>query len=192
MIAAAGEFLASGDAGLECDADNADPRPTDGGRADVQRRGTEADDMARHRQVDVACRLDESVDEVELTRPPSEVVRIDRDAMAADAGPRREPHETKRLRARGVEDLPNIETHPLAKQRELIHQGDVDVAKDVLVKLGQFSRVRRREPNDSIGDPLEESSCPLARLGRKAPDEPRNGRGKTLRVSRVDPLRREC
>ena len=51
----------------------------------VERLGDQTDDVARHREVDVAGELDEAVDEVELARPPGEVVRIDRDAVAADA-----------------------------------------------------------------------------------------------------------
>ena len=59
----------------------------------VERLRDEVDDMARHREVDIAGELDEAVDEVELARPPREVVRIDRDAVPADAGARREAHE---------------------------------------------------------------------------------------------------
>jgi len=59
---------------------------------------SELDDVTRHGEVDVAGELDEAVDEVELAGPPGEVVRVDRDAVAADAGARRELHEPERLR----------------------------------------------------------------------------------------------
>ena len=82
---AAGELRASRTFGLK-----ATPRTPDLGALErpaavVERLGDEVDDVARHREVDVAGELDEAVDEVELARPPGQVVRIDRDAVAADA-----------------------------------------------------------------------------------------------------------
>ena len=41
--------------------------------------------MARHGEVDVARELHEPVDEVELTGPPGEVVRVRRMRLATDA-----------------------------------------------------------------------------------------------------------
>ncbi len=114
--------------------------------------------MARHREVDVAGELDEAVDEVELARPPREVVRIDRDAVAADAGSRREAHEAERLRRRGVDHLPDVEAHPLAQQRELVDERDVDVAEDVLEELRQLRGVGRGELEDVVVDRAEERS----------------------------------
>ena len=69
MTSAAGELRASRTFGL-----NATPMmPTRApGRpaALVERLGDELDDVARHREVDVAGELDEPVDEVELAGPP--------------------------------------------------------------------------------------------------------------------------
>ena len=78
-----------------------------------------------------------------------EVVRIDRDAVAADAGARREAHEPERLGRRGVDDLPDVEAHPLAQQGELVDEGDVDVAEDVLEELRQLGRVGRGQLDDA-------------------------------------------
>ena len=73
------------DVGLEGDADDADRGALERPAAVVERLGDEIDHVPRHGQVDVAGELDEAVDEVELARPPRQVVRIDRDAVAADA-----------------------------------------------------------------------------------------------------------
>ena len=73
------------DVRLEGDAEDPDLRALERPAAVVERLGDEIDDVARHREVDVAGELDEAVDEVELAGPPGQVVRIDRDAVAADA-----------------------------------------------------------------------------------------------------------
>ncbi len=67
---------------LERDAKDTDLGALDGLAAIVQCVGDQPDHMARHREVDVAGELDEAVDEVELARPPGQVVRVDRDAVA--------------------------------------------------------------------------------------------------------------
>ena len=51
----------------------------------VERLADQVHDVARHREVDVAGQLHEAVHEVELPGPPGQVVRVDRDAVAADA-----------------------------------------------------------------------------------------------------------
>ena len=70
--------------GLEGDAEHADAGAVHRPAAVVEGRRHQVDDMARHGQVDVAGQLDEAIDEVELAGAPGEVVRIDRDAVAAD------------------------------------------------------------------------------------------------------------
>ena len=60
-------------------------------------------------------------------------------------GPGREAHEPERLGRRRVDDLPDVEVHPLAQQGELVDEGDVDVAEDVLEQLGHLGGIGRRE-----------------------------------------------
>ena len=147
--------------------------------------------MARHREVDVAGQLDEAVDEVELAGPPGEVVRVDRDAMAADAGPGREPHEPERLRGRRVDDLPDVEAHPLAEQGELVDEGDVDVAEDVLEELRELGGVRRGQLDDVVVDAAQERRGATRRgLARRA-DEARHALRGAGRIAGVDALRGE-
>ena len=137
------------DVRLEGDAEDADLGALERPAAVVERLGDEVDDVARHREVDVAGELDEAVDEVELAGAPRQVVRVDRDAVAADARARRELHEPERLGRRRVDDLPDVEAHPLAQQRELVDERDVDVAEDVLEELRQLGGVGRRQLDDA-------------------------------------------
>ena len=55
--------------------------------------------------------------------------------MAPPARSGVEAHETERLRGRGVEDVPDVDAHPVEHDLELVDEGDVDGAKDVLDEL---------------------------------------------------------
>src|SRR5205085_4822353 len=94
--------------------------------------------------------LDEAGGEVVLARLPGEVVGIERDAVAAQARPGLERHEAERLRRRGADDLPDIYVHPVAQLRELVDEGDVDRAEDVLEQLAQLRCVGRRDGVDRV------------------------------------------
>ena len=85
MTSAAGELRSSWTFGLKATPTIPTRALPERPAAVVERLGDEVDDVARHRQVDVAGELDEAVDEVELAGPPRQVVRVDRDAVAADA-----------------------------------------------------------------------------------------------------------
>ncbi len=147
--------------------------------------------MPRHRVVDVSGELDEAVDEVELTRPPGQVVRVDRDAVAADAGPRRELHEPERLGCRGGDDLPDVDAHPLAQQSELVDEGDVHVTEDVLEDLGQLRSVGRRQLDHVLLIRRRRAAARAVASGVVAPTSRGHVLGGAGRIARVDPLGRE-
>ena len=90
--------------------------------------------------------------EVVLARLPGEVERVDRDAVAAEAGARLEAHEAERLRRGRVDDLPDVDAHPVAELRELVDERDVDRAEDVLEQLRQLGRLGRRDGVDGVDD----------------------------------------
>ena len=106
-------------------------------------------------------------------------------------GPGRKRHEPERLGRRRVDDLPDVEAHPLAQQGELVDERDVDVAEHVLEELRELGGVRRRELDDRGVDVAQERR----RAGRRRPGSSRRrGAGRPLgagRVARVHPLRRE-
>ncbi len=70
---------------LEGDTQDPDVRALERAAAVVERLPDQVDDVTRHGEVDVAGELDEAIDEVEFAGAPRQVVRIDRDAVAADA-----------------------------------------------------------------------------------------------------------
>ena len=179
------------DVRLEGDADDAHPRALERLATVVERLGHEVDDVTRHRKIDVPGELDELIDEVELPCPPRQVVRIDRDAVAADAGSRREPHEPEWLRGGRVDDLPHVEAHPLAQQGKLVHERDVHVAEHVLEQLGQLRGVGRRQLDDPRVDPAEERGGSSGRVGGRRTDEPRDVLRCAGRVTRTDAFRCE-
>src|SRR4029453_13151311 len=78
----------------------------------------------RHVLVDLPRELDELGVEVELPRLPGEVERVDREAVSAEARARLEAHVAERLRRGRVDDLPDVEAHPVAELGELVDEGD--------------------------------------------------------------------
>lgn len=78
-----------------------------------------------------------------LPRLPGQIERVQRDAVAAPAGAGVEAHEAERLRLGGVEHLPDVDAHPVVDHLELVDQGDVHGAEDVLGELGRLGRPRR-------------------------------------------------
>ena len=109
--------------------------------AAVERLADQGHDMSRHGEIDVGGRLDEPIDEVELASPPGQVVRVDRDAVSAHTRAGRELHEPERLGGSGPDHLPHVEVHPLAQQRQLVDERDIDVAEDVLEELGHLGGI---------------------------------------------------
>ena len=91
-----------------------------------------------HVLVDLSGQLDELCIEVELARLPREVERIDREAVSAEPRAGLEAHEAERLRRRGLDDLPDVDMHPVAELRELVDERDVHRAEDVLEQLRQL------------------------------------------------------
>ena len=70
--------------------------------------------------------------------PPGQVTRVDRQAVAAYARPRRERHEPERLGRCGVDRLPDVNAQIVGEHRELVNQGDVDMPEGVLDDLGEL------------------------------------------------------
>ena len=149
------------------------------------------DHVVRHLPVDLARQLDETGVELELARLPRQVVRIDRDAVPAQAGARVEAHEAERLGLRRVDHFPDVDVHPLAEQLQLVDQGDVHAAEDVLQELGHLrlaGPLHRHDLGDGGG---VQRRGKLRALPRIATHHFRDGGGVEARVSRVLALGRE-
>ena len=91
------------------------------------------------------------VREVELAGLPREVVGVDRDAVAAEAGAGLERREAEGLRGGRVDDFPDVDVHPVAQLRQLVDERDVHGAVDVFEQvLGQLGRLGRRQLVDGV------------------------------------------
>ena len=123
----------------------------------VQRQRQPIGHMVGHGGVDLAGQFDEAGGLVELARFPGQVERVDRDAVPAQPRPRIERHEAKGLGAGGVDHLPHVDAHGVVDQLQLVHEGDVDGAKDVLGQLDRLGRRRAGYRNHGFHD------CPIER-----------------------------
>ena len=120
-----------------------------------------------------------------------EVGRVQRDAVAADAGTRIEGHEPERLRRGGVDDLPHVDAHLVAEHGHLVRPARCS-------RGGTCSPAasRARPPGRSytahhlVHELLVEQRREARGLRVHAPDDPRHVPERVLRVAGVDPLRR--
>ena len=138
------------DVALVRDAEDEDLAAVDRLAVGVQRLRDLLDDERRHLAVDLARQIDEARLVVQRPHLPREVVRIERDAVPADARARRELHEAERLRRRGVDHFPHVDAELVADDRHLVHQADVHRAERVLEQLHQLRRFRRRHRHDRV------------------------------------------
>ena len=105
-------------------------------------------------------------------------------------GPGLERGEPERLRRGRVDDLPDVDPHPVAELRELVDERDVDRAVDVLEQLRQLGRLGRRDAVDGVDRGAVERRGRLRstrRRCRRRPSGPsssssRCGRGRRARA----------
>ena len=83
-----------------------------------------------------------------------EVEGIQRDAVPSPSGARVEAHEAKRLGRGGVEDLPDVDPHPVEDDLQLVDERDVDGPEDVFHELG---RLRGPRGGDAHGPAMTRS-----------------------------------
>ena len=105
-------------------------------------------------------------------------------------GPGLKRHEAERLGGGGVDDLPDVDPHPVAEDRELVDERDVDRAEDVLEQLRQLGGLGARELVHGVDRAPVERGGPLRALGRDAAEHLRRRLRRPVLAARVDPLRR--
>ena len=109
--------------------------------------------------------------------------------MAAEARTRAEPHVAERLRRGGVHDLPDVDPHPVAEDGELVDEGDVDRAEDVLEQLGQLRCVGRRDGVDRVDGAAIDGGGGLRTRGGQPADDLRRVLRRPVGAAGVDALR---
>ena len=179
------------DPGLVADAEDQDAGPVDRFAYTVQRLLDPVDAELRLSLVDLPGQLDELRVEVELARLEGEVEGVHGQAVSTHPGPGLEAHEPERLGRGAVDHLPDVDPQPLAELRELVHQGDVDRAEDVLQQLRELRRLGCGENDDLLADQRVELACAL-RGGLVQPTHHLRCRPHgEVRAAGVDPLGRE-
>ena len=173
------------------EAEHQHPRQLHGLGLVVERLGHLRDDVVRHRGVHLAGQLDEARPDPVLGGLPREVERVERDAVSAQARAGVEGREAKRLRLGRFDDLPDVDTHLVERDLQLVDQGDVDRAIDVLEQLARLGDARRRDRNDLVDGRRVEGDRDLGRDGLDAADHLGNRAGVELRVARILAFGRE-
>jgi hypothetical protein len=106
--------------------------------------------------------------------------------MRHQAGPKRQEVP---LRAGRLEDLRRIDADPMEDQRQLVDEGDVDIALRVLDHLGRLGDL---DAGDLVHSGRDDAAVHLGHQieGARAVarDDLDDGRERVLLVSRVDPL----
>src|SRR5207302_4334137 len=123
-------------------------------------------------------------------RLPAQVEGVDRDAVAAEARPGAEAHVAERLRCGGIDDLPDVDSHPVAEDCELVDEGDVDRAEDVLEQLRQLGRLGARELVHGVERLAIEGRGAGGALGSDPSEHLRRRLRRPVLAARVDPFRR--
>src|SRR5206468_11679567 len=116
--------------------------------ARIEGLGETVHDPLRHGCVDLAGQLDKARVLSVLAGFPSEVKRIDRDAMSTQARPWIKRHEPEWLGFRRVDDLPHIDAHGVVHHFEFVHERDVYRAKNIFQKLRRLGGAARRDGHE--------------------------------------------
>ncbi len=146
-------------------------------------------DVVGHVFVDVVGQLDEAERLAQvLLHPPREIARVDRQAVAADAGAGRELHVPERLGGGGVDRPPHVDVEVAGEHRQLVDQGDVDVAERVLQQLDQLGLGAGTDRHRGVDERGEERVDDGERVGRVAADHLGGVDQAVGGVARVDPL----
>ena len=148
----------------------------------------EVDDVHLHELVDLAGGLDEAGDETVLLRPIGHVVRVEGDAVTADARAGVERHETVGLGSRGVDHLPGVDAHPLEDEGHLVDESNIDVSEDVLDHLHGLSRAGIADRDNLVHDAPVEGGSDLGALGVDAADDGRYLVNGEVLIPGVNPL----
>ena len=111
--------------------------------------------------------------------------------MPTHARTRVEGHEAVRLCLRRFDHLPHINAHLARQEVELVHQGDVHEAEDVLEEFSHLRYSRRRDGVHAPEVGLVERSRPFRGLQIDATHNLRDIGELVLFIARVDALGRE-
>ena len=108
--------------------------------------------------------------------------------MPAEAGAGAEAHVAERLGRGRVDHLPDVDPHPVAEDRELVDERDVDRAEDVLEQLRQLGRLGARDLVHGVDRAPIEVGRPAGALRRDPAEHLRRRLRRPVLAARVDAL----
>src|SRR5712692_6276621 len=149
------------------------------------------DDVSRHFLVDLAGELDELRSDAVLSRLPCQIEGIEWNAVSPPAGSRIEAHEAEGLGRSRVENLPDVDLHPVEHDLQLVDEGDIDSAENILQELRRLGRPRVGDAHGRRDDMVVKGLGEVAGDRIHAADDLRDGRGPVARVSGIFAFWRE-
>ena len=129
---------------LISDAENADLAVLDRFAHAVERFGKPMNNVQRHACIDLASQLDELGRHFVFAGNPTQIKRVNRDAVTAEARPGIERLVTERLCLGSVNHFPDVDPDFLKQDFELIDHRDVDASVGVFQDLAGFSNFATR------------------------------------------------
>ena len=118
----------------------------------IQSIGDELHDVLRHARIYFFRQADEARIETVLSSFPRKIMRVERNAVAADSRTGIKGHEPERLGCRRANHFPRIDAERVAQPRHLVRHADVHRAKSIFKQLGGFGDARRSHRVNIIDD----------------------------------------
>src|SRR3954469_16618581 len=124
-----------------------------------------------------------------LTSLPREIVRVKRNAVAADARSWKERHKTKRFCCGRTNDLPGVDAESIADLGHLVRHANIDRSKCVFPQLASLSNPSRRDRVYFVYDLTIKQRGNLCRIFGNAANNLWNVVCLKLRIARIDSFR---
>src|SRR5262245_60871592 len=146
-------------------------------------------DHGWHPTVNFGCQADESSLKIQRLELPSEIMRIDRNAVTSQSWARMEWNETKGFSRGCVDYFVDIYAQYVTHQRQFIDHPDVDTAKGVLKKFDHLGAFGAGDGNDSLNELRIEDARHLGALCCYAADDFWGIAGVKDRIAGIDSFR---
>jgi len=123
-----------------------------------------------------------------FARLPSQVERINRDAVPAETGAGVEGHESEGFGGGGIDDVPDVDVHLLEDDFEFIDEGNIDGAEDVLGQLRRLGDAAGADRMDGIEGERVQLDAAFEALRRVAAHDLGDGLDRVVLAAGILPL----
>src|SRR4029453_6520420 len=146
-------------------------------------------DHGWHPTVNFGCQTNKASLKIQCFELPSEVMRIDRDAVTSQSRTRIEWNEPKRFSRCSVDYFVDIYAQYVTHQRQFIDHPDVDTTKCVLKEFDHLGAFGAGDGNDSLNELRIEDGRYLGAFGGYAADDFWRIAGVKDRIAGIDSFR---